>query len=249
MDNINLPSPIPVSELTPNRENHYIDKVQKAIKSCASDIARVSRLSANIKAQDGWDSFWKKGENIKLLADNLGVLASVNQRTLDMLVLLIGATGRVKSDYNILIESIDELSKSHSGSVQVLDYLVKIKNTVEEMKRRDELLESLVTYSNDLRESLSSLDNTTSKSLSDLSAKHASIIQRQSEQDKRISELSIQNAIIKTEFSNNISLFQSQIETEMRELTGSLSKRLKFVWIFLSIALLTSVITIAIRIL
>ena len=107
----------------------------------------------------GTVSFIKKGENIRKLADNLVVMSSVQQRTLNMVVLLMGAASRMKSDYNIIMESIEELSKSHSGSVDVLEYLVKMKNTVSEIKRKEELLNSLITYSNDLRKSIEELNN------------------------------------------------------------------------------------------
>ena len=143
-----------------HQNSGFVNQIKTSIRDCSYDISRVSDISSHIKATGGWDSFiHKKGENIRKLADNLVVMSSVQQRTLNMVVLLMGATSRMKSDYNIIMESIEELSKSHSGSVDVLEYLVKIKNTVSEIKRKEELLNSLITYSNDLRKSIEELNN------------------------------------------------------------------------------------------
>lgn len=139
-----------------HQNNGYVEKIKNTISACSSDISNISRGAAQLNATGG--GWFKKGENIREISGYVVTLSSVQQRTLDMVVLLIGAAGRMKTDYNVILESIDELSKSHAGSVDVLEYLVKIKNTVNEIKRRDELLDSLITYSNELRNSIEELN-------------------------------------------------------------------------------------------
>jgi hypothetical protein len=142
-----------------HQNNSSVVEIKDTIRNCSSDISQVSKISSHIKAEGGWDSYWHEGKNIKKLADNLVVMSLVQQNTLNIFVLLMGAACKMKSDYNTILESIDDLSKSHAGRVDVLEYLVKIKNTVNEIKRRDELLDSLITYSNDLRRSIEELNN------------------------------------------------------------------------------------------
>ncbi|MHB8338431.1 MAG: hypothetical protein ACYDEE_13540 [Ignavibacteriaceae bacterium] len=165
MSEFNLPAKLDHIQPEQNQNNGYVDQIKNTISNCTSDISKVSSISASIKAQSGWEGYWKKGDNIRTLGGNFVLLSSVQQRTLDMLVLLIGAAGRMKTDYNVILESIEELSKSHSGSVDVLEYLVKIKNTVNEIKRRDELLDSLITFSNELRDNIEELDTNFKKEI------------------------------------------------------------------------------------
>ncbi|MDP3831109.1 MAG: hypothetical protein Q8Q47_07545, partial [Ignavibacteriaceae bacterium] len=61
--------------------------------------------------------------------------------------------------------------------------LVKIKNTVNEIKRRDELLDSLITYSNELRNSIEELNTYFQKEIK-------SILQSSEELNSKHKELS-----------------------------------------------------------
>lgn len=159
MDQLSLPAPIEPSVLESKEDKPYANAIKKDIAACTEDLASISRMSMEIKAQGSFESWWNSGPNMRRLAENVAQAASVQQKTINMVVLLMAAAGRMKHDYNTIMESIEQLSQSHSGSVEVLEYLVKVKQTVESMKRRDDLLESLITYTNDLRQCLSELDD------------------------------------------------------------------------------------------
>jgi hypothetical protein len=79
-----------------------------------------------IKAQNAIEGWWKAGPNMRRLAENLAEAASVQQKTINMVVLLMAAAGRMRSNYGIIMETIEELTRAHSGSEEVLEYLVKV---------------------------------------------------------------------------------------------------------------------------
>jgi len=181
MSEFNLPTKLENILPEQHQNNGYVEKIKNTIAACSSDISNTSKGAAQLNANGG--GWFKKGENIREISGYVVTLSSVQQRTLDMVVLLIGAAGRMKTDYNVILESIDELSKSHSGSVDVLEYLVKIKNTVNGIKRRDGLLDSLITYSNELRNSIEELNTYFQKEIK-------SILQSSEELNRKHKELS-----------------------------------------------------------
>ncbi|MEK0336931.1 MAG: hypothetical protein QQN41_05795 [Nitrosopumilus sp.] len=157
---INLPEKISQNiELVSKESNGHLVNIKETIESCTNDLQIISQKMSEIQAQGGWDKFWQKSNNIDSIANHVEMVATIQQKSLDLIILLIGAAGTMKSDYNVIIDSIEDLSKQHSGSVEVLDYLVKIKITVLELRKRDELLNSLFTYTNDLRDFLESVNN------------------------------------------------------------------------------------------
>jgi hypothetical protein len=232
---IGLPSPLSTYSTNITPANHYAEKVQASIRTCTSDIANVSRIAAEIKSQGGWERYWKKSQNIALLADNVATMSSVQQRMLDMMILLMGAAGRMKSDYNIIIESIEDLSKSHSGTIEVLEYLVKIKNTVEAMKRRDELVESLITYTNSLRDSLGTLENNVSSNQVELEARYMNILAQ------------IEN--VKAGTASDLEFIKQKTDAQISDFASTFSNRFKLVWAMIIIALLVSLVALATKIL
>jgi len=131
-----------------------VDQIRQNLESCASDLELVSGRMAGIQSQGGWERFWHKGRNIMEIAQFVGLSARAQRKSLDLVVLLMGAASIMKHDYNTIIESIEDLSKNYSANVEVLEYLVKLKNTVTELKNRDDIVDSLVDYTNALRDSL-----------------------------------------------------------------------------------------------
>jgi hypothetical protein len=158
VEQLSLPAPIESSSFDTREDKPYAAAIKQDIKACTEALVSISLISMEIKAQGSVEGWWKSGDNMRRLAETVAQSASVQQKTINMVVLLMAAAGRMKSDYNVIMESIEELSRAHSGSVEVLEYLVKIKQTVTSIKKRDDLLESLMTYTNDLRQSLSDLD-------------------------------------------------------------------------------------------
>jgi len=241
MEHANLPVPIRSKGLQISHNGEYIATIQAAIENSAKDIKRVSKVTASIKAQGGLESFWKKGANIQALAVNLGTVASVQQRTLDMLILLMSASGRMKKDYHVIIESIEELGKSHAGSVEVLDYLVKIKNTVEVMRRRDELLESLCTYTNDLRDTIETVESNVEHTLEEIADKTTSVTCAQNDLRNRVVEIESQQERYKAEQINRIDRLRAVTDEQLSNLRTNCQRRFRIMltgWVLLAAATL-----------
>src|SRR5262249_25123936 len=137
----------------------------------------------------GLEAFFSKGKNINSLAEYTGTLASVQQKSLDMIVLLLRAAVKMKGRYDIVLDSIEELSQAQTGKVEVLNYLVKVKTMVSDLKERDDLLDSLLTYTNDLRESLGAVSELLTSTIDDFSAAQDDLTQRQQKSAERLGVL------------------------------------------------------------
>lgn len=131
-----------------------ISKLKSTIDMCGDDLIKISELMKIIQAQGVWDNFFKKTENIKTVANGVNDLANIQKRIMDLIILLLSVSGGLGKRYIEILDSIDGLAQMHSGNVDMLDYLVKIKKMINEMKERSDLLETLVINYNGLRDSL-----------------------------------------------------------------------------------------------
>lgn len=130
-------------EVIEKRTENYLEKIKMALTESSSELADVSKTMGLIQSQGGWNSFWNKGNNIKTISEHINKITTVHQKTLDLIVLLMGGLGQVKGDYNFIIETIEELSKDHDGDIEVLNYLIKMKNAINDLKDRDEIIDKL----------------------------------------------------------------------------------------------------------
>ena len=180
-------------------------QIQEAISKCATDIKHVSQTMVDIQTQGGWDAFWKKSQNIREIADHVNVMTTVQQKSLDLIVLLMGAAGRIKADYDIIIDSIEDLSIQHESDVGVLEYLVKIKRMVRDMKERDSLLESLLTCTNELRDYVEDFE----KRVTDSTAQLSSAI---GEYGERIKQFELLKMSLEEQLASQVHTSQEQID-------------------------------------
>lgn len=214
--------------IEPHRGNGVIpqdfaNQVRDTIRECTRDIEKVSQKTQEIQAQGGWEAFWSKGKNIHALAEYTGTLASVQQKSLEMIVLLMGAAAKMKGRYDIILDSIDDLSQAQAGKVEVLNYLVKVKTMVSDLKERDELLDSLITYTNDLRESLESVGDLLNSTIGDFSAAKNDLHQRQEKAGERLGvlqkaekELERKLGVLKDQLTTLDGKFQKSAEQSAR---------------------------------
>jgi uncharacterized protein YoxC len=86
-------------------------------------------------------------------------VTTVQQKTLDLMVLLMGGLGKVKEDYNLIIESIDILSKEHEGDIEVLEYLIKIKRAIKDLNERDKVFDQWILNVQSLGYSIQDIDS------------------------------------------------------------------------------------------
>ena len=153
---IKLPAPIhkPAHTTTLPSAAETTSEIQKTIQASVSELTKVNVSSQQIQAQGGFRTFLKAGRNIQDLAGHLQTVTTVQEKSLDLLVMLLGVSSNLKENYDEILGSIEEASQQHGNDAEVIDYLVKIKRTVRELKERDDLLDSLITYTNDLRQSM-----------------------------------------------------------------------------------------------
>lgn len=184
-----LPDPLEAYHANGAIPYDFVSQIRDTMRGCVRDIENVSRKTQEIQAQGGWEAFWSKGKNINALAEHMGLLASVQQKSLDMTVLLMSAAAKMKGRYDIILESIEDLSHSQAGKVEVLDYLVKVKTMVSDLKERDELLDSLLTYTNDLRRSLEAVEDLLNSTVDDFTRARGDLTQSQEKAAQRLERL------------------------------------------------------------
>ena len=138
-------------EIVDASSNEFINIVRDNIKQCAKEIKEISETMGKIESQKNSESFWKKGENIKIISKNVNKMSEVQQKTLDLLVMFLGASGKMADDYDTIMKTIDELGEVNGGEVEVLNYLLKIKKMVKEIKDNDERLKNIIFDTDNLK--------------------------------------------------------------------------------------------------
>ena len=138
-------------EIVDAASSEFITIVRENINLCAKEIKEVSETMQKIESQKNSESFWKKGENIRTISKNVNKMSEVQQKTLDLLVMFLGASGKMADDYDTILKTIDELGEINGGEVEVLDYLLKIKKMVKEIKNNDERLKAIIYNNEQLR--------------------------------------------------------------------------------------------------
>lgn len=146
---------IEVVDQTPKKEEiidpastEFINIVRDNINLCAKEIKEVSETMQKIESQKGSESFWKKSENIKIISKHVNKMSEIQQKTLDLLVMFLGASGKMADDYDTILKTIDELGELNGGESEVLNYLLKVKRMIKEIKNNDERLKT-ITFNNE----------------------------------------------------------------------------------------------------
>ena len=140
------------SVLDPKNET-FVSIIKDNVNFCVDELKQVNEAMDKISNQKNSEMFFRKSENIKLLSQYMSKMASVNQKTLDLLILLLGASGKISDDYETILTTIDELGDLNKGETEVLNYLLKIKKMVYEIRDNDLKLKQVIE------------DNTTTKEI------------------------------------------------------------------------------------
>ena len=135
------------SNINPNiidaSSSEFINIVRDNIDFCTKEIKEISSTMDKIEAQKNTESFWKKSENIRTISKHVNKMSDIQQKTLDLLVMFLGASGKMADDYDTILKTIDELGELHGGETEVLNYLLKVKRMIKEIKNNDERLKAL----------------------------------------------------------------------------------------------------------
>lgn len=122
----------------------YSTIIRENINFCTKEIKEISVHMEGIEKQKNGESFWKKSENIKTISRYVSRITDVQQKTLDLLVLILGASGKMVDDYDTIMSTIDELSDLNGGEAEVLNYLLKVKKMIKEIKDNDQRLKDIM---------------------------------------------------------------------------------------------------------
>ena len=147
-------------EIVDASSSEFINIVRDNINLCAKEIKEVSDTMQKIESQKGSESFWKKSENIKTISKHVNKMSEIQQKTLDLLVLFLGASNRMADDYDTILKTIDELGELNGGETEVLNYLLKIKRMIKEIKSNDERLKAIEFENEKLSKQVKELDKT-----------------------------------------------------------------------------------------
>ena len=126
------------------KSNEFISLIKENVSFCVNELKDVDIAMNKISSQKNSELFFRKSESIKILSEYMSKMAVVNQKTLDLLVLLLGASGKMSDEYENIMNTIDELSELNNGEAEVLKYLLKVKNMVYEIRDNDTRLKKVL---------------------------------------------------------------------------------------------------------
>ena len=126
------------------KSNEFISLIKENVSFCVNELKDVDIAMNKISSQKNSELFFRKSESIKILSEYMSKMAVVNQKTLDLLVLLLGASGKMSDEYENIMNTIDELSELNNGEAEVLKYLLKVKNKVYEIRDNDTRLKKVL---------------------------------------------------------------------------------------------------------
>lgn len=126
------------------KSDSFVSLIKDNVSFCVDQLKDVTEAMNKINSQKNSEMFFKKSENIKLISQYVSKMATVNQKTLDLLILLLGASSKIGDDYNTIISTIDELGQLNKGEAEVLNYLVKIKKMIFEIHDNESRLKEVL---------------------------------------------------------------------------------------------------------
>jgi chromosome segregation ATPase len=155
MDKINLPARMPSQAVDTTQVSGQLDTIRGEISQCIGALRSISASATSIAGQGFLEHLF--ADNETRLAEHVRDVTTVQQRMLDLTLLLMAGQGRLKHKYDEIIQAIDEAKELHSGNIPVIEFLVKVKRTVADIKAQADQVEALVRYTNELRDSLETL--------------------------------------------------------------------------------------------
>ena len=134
------------------KSDTFISIIKDNVNFCINELKDVNDAMSKISNQKNTELFFRKSENIKLLSQYMSKVASVNQKTLDLLILLLGAGSKISENYDTILSTIDELGTLSNGEAEVLNYLLKVKKMVFEIRDNDLRMKQVIEESSYAKE-------------------------------------------------------------------------------------------------
>ena len=145
------------------KKDSFIEIIKDNVNFCVDELRQVEEAMQKINNQRNSEMFFRKSENIKLLSQYMSKVASVNQKTIDLIILLLGANGKISDEYENIIDTIEELGKLNNGEAEVLNYLVKVKRMINEIHDNDSRLKQVLEDNTKTREIVDHADESFKK--------------------------------------------------------------------------------------
>ena len=133
------------------KNDTFIAIIKDNVNFCVNELKEVDIAMNKINSQKGSELFFKKSENIKTLSQYMARVATVNQKTLDLLILLLGSSSKISEEYETILSTIDELGSLSNGETEVLNYLLKVKKMVFEIRDNDQKIQQLISDNNETK--------------------------------------------------------------------------------------------------
>ncbi|MBU9721616.1 MULTISPECIES: hypothetical protein [Bacillaceae] len=116
---------------------NFPEVIRQTIIDSTKSLNQITIEAAGIRTQNGWKNFWAKSQNINTIAEHLEQVAMVQKKSLDMILLLMGASGRMKTDYDVIINTINDLNEGYKDNDIVIEHLINVKMTIKELQQRE----------------------------------------------------------------------------------------------------------------
>ena len=168
------------------KSNEFVSIIKDNVHFCVDELKAIDEAMQKIGSQKNSELFFRKSENIKLLSQYMSKMATVNQKTLDLLILLLGASGKISDDYEIIMNTIDELTELNNGEAEVLKYLVKVKQMVYEIRDNDTKLKQVMEDNAKTIEIVSHADEAFKQEIKESEKSRKTIISKCNKLQKRI---------------------------------------------------------------
>lgn len=147
------------------KNDSFVSIIKENVNFCVNELKEVNSAMETINNQKNTEMFFKKSENIRLISQYMSRVANVNQKTLDLLILLLGASGKISDEYETILATIDELGRLNNGEAEVLNYLLKIKKMVYEIRDNDEKLKQILEDNANTKEIVTHADEAFKKEI------------------------------------------------------------------------------------
>lgn len=141
------------------KNDTFIAIIKDNVNFCVNELKEVDIAMNKINSQKGSELFFKKSENIKTLSQYMARVATVNQKTLDLLILLLGSSGKISEEYETILSTIDEMGALSNGETEVLNYLLKVKKMVFEIRDNDQKIQQIISDTNETKEIVNKLQD------------------------------------------------------------------------------------------
>jgi hypothetical protein len=147
------------------KNDTFVSIIKDNVSFCVDELKDVNDAMTKISSQKNSEMFFRKSENIKLLSQYMAKMANVNQKTLDLLILLLGASGKISDEYETILTTIDELGELNHGEAEVLNYLLKIKKMVHEIRDNDTKMKNVLKDNEITKEIVANADEAFKKEI------------------------------------------------------------------------------------